>query len=185
MNCRGNRFNLLFYNAAGTYFLAPFLIDYIQNSKTTLNFTVNYIFKALQNDHVLAICRALGIISKIITQPYYERSADENTTALSMGNVYNRLINILALSTENPDLLLTNQTSLFFGPFLPPSPVSQSLFKPCHLDIHTRNILTCLCSSLKSKCESLFKEFLDGGKYYEPSDQLIEITKSCLPNWQN
>jgi hypothetical protein len=48
--------------------------DYIQNSKSNLNFTVNYIFKALQNDHVLAICRALGIISKIITEPYYERS---------------------------------------------------------------------------------------------------------------
>jgi hypothetical protein len=59
----------------------------------------------IQNDHVLAICRALGIISKIITEPY-ERSADENTPALSMGNVYNRLINILALSTENPDLHL-------------------------------------------------------------------------------
>jgi hypothetical protein len=130
----------------------------------------------------LAICRALGIISKIITEPYYERSADEKTTALSMGNVYNRLINILALSTENPDLLLTNQISLFFGPFLPPSPVSQSLFKPCHLDIHTRNILTCLCTSLKSKCESLFKDFLDGGKYYEPSFELIEMTKSCPPN---
>jgi hypothetical protein len=99
-----------------------------------------------------------------------------------MGNVYNRLINILALSTENPDLLLTNQISLFFGPFLPPSPVSQSLFNPCHLDIHTRNILTCLCASLKSKCESLFKDFIDGGKYYEPSCQLIEMTKSCPPN---
>lgn len=52
------------------------------------------------------LCRSLGIISKIITEHYYERSADEKTTALSMGNVYNRLINILALSTENPDLLL-------------------------------------------------------------------------------
>jgi UDP-N-acetylglucosamine transferase subunit ALG13 len=103
-----------------------------------------------------------------------------------MGNVYNRLNNILALSTENPDLPLTNQISLFFGPFLPPSPVSQSLFKPCHLYIHTctRNILTCLCTSLISKCESLFKDFLDGGKYYEPSCELIEMTKfkSCPPN---
>jgi hypothetical protein len=35
-----------------------------------------------KDDHVLAICRALGIISKIITDPYYERSADEKTTAL-------------------------------------------------------------------------------------------------------
>ena len=100
----------------------------------------------------------------------------------SMGNVYNRLINILALSTENPDLLLTNQISLFFGPFLPSSPVSQSLFKACHLDIHTRNILTCLSASLKSKCESLFKDFLNAGKYYEPSCELIEMTKACPPN---
>lgn len=35
----------------------------------------------------MAICRSLGLISKIITEPYLDRASDESTTALSMGSV--------------------------------------------------------------------------------------------------
>ncbi|CAG2215596.1 unnamed protein product [Mytilus edulis] len=94
MNFRGNRFNVLFFNAAGTFYLASHLVQYFENSKSTLNFTHRYILKALKDDRILAICRALGIISKIITEPYLNRASDESSTALSMGNVYNRLIDI-------------------------------------------------------------------------------------------
>ncbi|CAC5364539.1 unnamed protein product [Mytilus coruscus] len=56
---RGNRFNTLFFNAAGTFFfLQSHLMDYFKTSKCTLNFTENYIFNALQDDNILAICRA-------------------------------------------------------------------------------------------------------------------------------
>jgi hypothetical protein len=101
MNYRGSRFNVLFYNAAGTFCWAKHLIDYIQNSKSTMNFTVAYILKALMNNITLALCRALGIICKIITEPYLDRSSDETTTALSIGNVYGRLIHVLEISSEN------------------------------------------------------------------------------------
>lgn len=43
MNCRGSRFNVLFYYASGTFFCVKHLIHYIQNSKSTMNFTVAYI----------------------------------------------------------------------------------------------------------------------------------------------
>lgn len=62
MNFRGNQFNVLFYNAAGTFFLAPFLIEYFETSKSSLNFTQNYILKALKNQQIMAICRSLGLI---------------------------------------------------------------------------------------------------------------------------
>ena len=61
-NFRGNRFNTFFYNAAGTYYLANHIIKYFQESKSTLNFTQNFILAALKNDHVLSLCKALGII---------------------------------------------------------------------------------------------------------------------------
>jgi hypothetical protein len=66
-----------------------------------MNFTVAYILKALMNNITLALCRALGIICKIITEPYLDRSSDETTTALSIGNVYGRLIHVLEISSEN------------------------------------------------------------------------------------
>ena len=64
MNYRGPRFNVLFYNAAGTFCWAKHLIDYIQNSKSTMNFTVTYILKALMNNIILALCRAYVKLSQ-------------------------------------------------------------------------------------------------------------------------
>lgn len=182
MNFRGNRFNVLFYNAAGTFYLAPYLVQYFENSKSTLNFTQNYILKALKNDKILVILRALGILYKIITQPYMNKASDEKCNALSMGSTYNRLIYILKDCTDNPSLLLKNNISVFYGPFEPPDFISQSLFMSSHLDIQTEQILARLARVLKIKCESLFKDFIEGGKYYKPSEFLIKEATSCPSN---
>jgi hypothetical protein len=71
--------------------------------------------------------------------------------------------------------------SLFFGPFKPLFAVVDSLFKPS-LDEDIKIILKSLCTALKAKCEKLFTDFLEGGKYYEPSDDTVMETESCQPN---
>jgi hypothetical protein len=43
MNYRGNRFNTIFHNAAGTFYIAKHLINYLTNLKSTLNYTQNFI----------------------------------------------------------------------------------------------------------------------------------------------
>ncbi|VDI09992.1 Hypothetical predicted protein [Mytilus galloprovincialis] len=91
MKLRGNRFNYLFHNSAGTYFLHKHLITYLKTSKSTLNYIQDYIVQALSNDNILAILRALGLISKIFTEPYWKKAGGEIETALGMGNIYNRL----------------------------------------------------------------------------------------------
>jgi hypothetical protein len=53
----------------------------------TMNFTVAYILKAWMNNIILTLCRVLGIICKIITEPYIDRSSDETTTALSSSSI--------------------------------------------------------------------------------------------------
>ena len=67
MNYRGNRFNTIVHNAAGTFYISKHLINYFTNSKSTLNCTHNFILTALINDYVTSICWALGIISKTVT----------------------------------------------------------------------------------------------------------------------
>ena len=67
MNYRRNRVNTIFHNAAGTFYIDKHLINYSTNSKSTLNYTNNFILTALKNDYVTSICRALGIISKTVT----------------------------------------------------------------------------------------------------------------------
>lgn len=162
--------------------MAQHLIDYFIYSKSTLNFTQNYILKALQCNKLLSSIRALGIISKKITEPYLYISSDETLTAIEMGSIYQRLIDILQLSSQNPSLLLKNEISLTFGPFLPLCAVSESLFKISNIDSLTSEYIGKLCKCLKDKCCVLFKDFLEDGKFFNPSESLINDTKYCPPN---
>jgi hypothetical protein len=50
---RGNRFNTLFHNAAGTYYLRDILIQYFTTSKCPLNYTDKIILSALKDENLL------------------------------------------------------------------------------------------------------------------------------------
>jgi hypothetical protein len=55
--------------------------------KSTLNYTQNFILTTLKNDYVISICRALGIISKTVTEPYWRCAGDSDRNALNKFSV--------------------------------------------------------------------------------------------------
>ena len=64
----GNRFNILFYDAAGVYFLNEHMLNYLTRSHgNTLNRLLQLVLNDLQASHLLV---ALGIIDKLITGPF-------------------------------------------------------------------------------------------------------------------
>ena len=85
MNSRGNSFNTLFHNGRGTFYLASHLIKYLRDSKHTLNYTQNFILTCLLDSKILSICRALGIICEIITEPYWNVASDMDLSPFEMG----------------------------------------------------------------------------------------------------
>ncbi|XP_021353981.1 uncharacterized protein LOC110450679 [Mizuhopecten yessoensis] len=170
-----------FYNAAGTYFLAKPLIDYLQNSKSTVNFTQNLIFEGLKNVFFLDICRCLGLVSKAITEPYWRLAGGAVESALDMGPVYVRLLEVLSSVMENPNLLLTNNIRLFPGPCSPVDDVHTYLLSE-NVSEFCPMILQKLCHVLKLKGDHLVKDFLPGGSLNCPSAILVEKSKSCPPH---
>ena len=100
MNIRGNRFNVCFYNAAGTFFMHKHILQYFYSLKSSYNFIQNFIVLCLQNKTFLTLLRALGIICKIITEPYFVK-ATEVRNILLMGSVFQRLLYVLDLLVEN------------------------------------------------------------------------------------
>lgn len=60
MNVRGNRFNVLFYNAAGIYFLRKHIMFFLSSSKSTLNVFQNFILCALQNNFYFRYFKSSG-----------------------------------------------------------------------------------------------------------------------------
>jgi hypothetical protein len=134
MNYSGNHFNTILHNAARTFYIVKHLINYFTNSKSTLNYTQNFILTALKNDYVISICRALGIISKTVTEPYCRCAGDSDRNALNMGSIYEQLIDLLTNGANSSHLLKTNRLQLVIGPQLEPDKVSQSLFEKSSLD---------------------------------------------------
>ncbi|CAC5402020.1 unnamed protein product [Mytilus coruscus] len=131
------------------------------------------------------ILRALGLISKIFTEPYWKKAGGEIETALGMGNIYNRLVEFLEICIANPELVLTeNGIKLFYGLDFPDDDIYSYLLKPCNLDYFTNDIIVKFCFELKVKCMQLFKDFMPTGKYYAPNDEILNILvcKSCPSN---
>ena len=181
-NFRGNRFNTFFFNAAGTHYLAEHLVNYLRDCKTTTNYTQNFILQALQNDNILATCKALGIICKIITEPYWKIAADDSISPISMGNIYNRLVKVLLLCKDNRQLMLKNDISLVYGPQKPMDEVCINLFTPCNYDHFTELYISKFCTALKTKSAKLFADFLPDGHLFSPSEHLIKTSSTCSAN---
>jgi hypothetical protein len=91
----------------------------------------------MRNDVILASCRVLGIIGKLLNEPYWTFSADDSKCAIDMGNIYNRLVTFLKICIENPKLPLENKFSLSFGPSTVLDDVSKHLFLSSNRDEKT------------------------------------------------
>ncbi|XP_061186880.1 uncharacterized protein LOC133195007 [Saccostrea echinata] len=181
MDTRGNRFNLCFYNAAGAFFIHKLLLQYLLSSKSSFNFVMNAIVSALQSKLFLTILRALGIICKFLTEPYWKKTLEVSSIA-NMSTVYQRFLYVLNVINENPSVLLNREIKLFEGPDFY-DPVCDFLYS-----VSVNDDLTCVfikrCTTvLIAKAKKLFADFLDGGKYFNAcSKNFFKECSSCSTN---
>ena len=85
----GNRFNILFYDAAGIYYLQNHMVKFIESvhGKNANRLLVS-VLNDLKTPSLIAGCRALGLIDKIITGPLWRKLEESTTSVLKMGSTY-------------------------------------------------------------------------------------------------
>lgn len=66
----GNRFNVVFHNGGAVYHHLQHILDFI-DQKHTQNRLLQAVVEDLKNDVFVAGTRAFGIVSKLITGPYF------------------------------------------------------------------------------------------------------------------
>jgi hypothetical protein len=182
VNSRGNRFNVAFYNAAGVISLKEIVTDYLQTTKGTLNVVQSTICTLMANETVMALCRALGILCHHVTGPYWEVAASAKS-AIDMGPHYNTLLTGLQSWSEDASPLLCAETRLFGDRQQQRDDrVSRALFDCTDSDIVVKDILQRMCGALRTKAMKLFSDHIEGGKYYQPSQDLIKSSSSCPSN---
>ena len=104
----GNRFNILFINAAGLYYLFDHLVDFFNNIELE-----NRLLVAVHWDHkVLAYkvgCRALGLIEKLIIGPLWG-TMNKTKCVLGMSKHYKNLLECFEKWEVNCNFFLNNET---------------------------------------------------------------------------
>ena len=96
---RGNRFNVVFKNAACVFFLAENLNTFLESNAT------NKLLKSVKYDlnipQYLAGCKALGLVSYLVTMPLWTTIEDGHIHILYISSRYQEIIDFLITASTN------------------------------------------------------------------------------------
>jgi hypothetical protein len=138
----------------------------------------NRLLKSLSFDfqvqEYLAGCKALGLISELISKPLWYRIEDPSISIMQIGAYYQELV----LYLENIDFI-----KFMEGNYVMPgcdkeqlqhSVVFMSLIKPWEHDCKVQVIIELIIPALLSVIKRILADHLDGGKWDSPTTDLQE-----------
>ena len=178
----GNRFNILFYDAAGVYFLNMHMVQYLTKYHGgALNRLLSAVLHDLQTPHLIAGCQALGIVDKLITGPFWRYLQTSTISVLGMSDTYTMMKAKFEEWGSNSECLVGNQDSLFEEHVRSNDDVSEFLFKPTTTSQYgiVVELLQVLCKAFSLTIQRLLVDHLPGGEFHGVSDSsIISETKS-------
>ena len=159
---RGNRFNIIFFNAAGVYFLAPLMVEFLSVRAT------NRLLQAVQADlavpEFVAGCRALGLIGKYITAPLWRHLVDGNVPFHEVIPTYQGWASSIAAFAEDPTPFLDGTAVPFPGAKINrTSAILDKLLEPADSDDAVAEILKLLCLCFHRYMHKAWACYLEGG----------------------
>ena len=176
----GNRFNVIFYDAAGVYYLRKHMLAYLSGSHGSLNRLLQAVLTDLRTPHLLSGCRALGIIDKVVTGPFWRYLQSSSKSILQMSNVYTMMKDKFEQWSSNALCVMEDQACLFESVNTAEDKVAASLFATSdEEDVKVQELLQFLFKSFAVTIQRLLIDHLPGGKYHNVSDpKIIQETMS-------
>ena len=172
---RGNRFNILFHNAAGLYSVRDHALSFLTTVFDRPNMLLQAVTADLKEPLFLAGVRALGLIDKHLSAPLWKLLENKGVSILDMNSKYAHLYSFLS-SQDNAAGFLTGETVPF-----PSVPIDKDtkwaeLVTSSANDGETELILQSLFAAIASLTYRLVRDHLPGGKLDDPSATLKEQT---------
>ena len=87
LSFRGNRFNILFYDAGALYYVSPFIEKFFTEVWQTPNQLLRAVLADVKVPEYLAGCKALGLVNKIVTGPLWRVMESQDATILNMNDI--------------------------------------------------------------------------------------------------
>ena len=175
---RGNRFNILFYDAGAVFYISDLVIKFFKEVWQTPNQLLRAVLSDIQVPEHLAGCKALGLVNKVVTCPLWRILETSDISILEMNEYFQMLVTHLDLwSLDSTDVLSGN--AIIFPDFSPSEDeIWKSLTASSEYDVIAQELLQTLFSSFSVLLSRLLHDHLPGGELDNPSHQLQEETKS-------
>ena len=177
---RGNRFNILFYDAAGVYFLHEYMLEYLSKVHGPLNCLLQAVLRDLKLPSYMAACKALGIIDKIITGPFWRYLQLSTVSILEMSETYSKMVNQFDSWAEDAQLMMEGKEILFDEP-VETDIVSMKLFSPSPNDNLAQEVLELILKAFSVATKRLLIDHLPGGIHHSITDEQMFIETASVP----
>ena len=179
---RGNRFNILLYDAGVIYLLSSLIKKFLIEVWQTPNKLLRTVLVDVQVPEFIAGCKALGLVNKLITGPLWRVIESKDLSILDMNCRYQLLVDCLEKWSRDASPIVSCEAILFDD--FPPSDdqITRALCTPIsEYDSTVQEILQVLFCAFSALLHRLLKDHLPGGDLDMPSDQLLVETRS-VPN---
>ena len=175
---RGNRFNIVFYDAGALYYISEQVVRFFNEVWHTPNQLLKAVHSDIRVPELLAGCRALGLINKVITGPLWRVLESDNVTILEMNTYFDVLITKLDAWAQDASRLLQGDAELYAD--YPPTKdeICYRLIASTDHDATAQELLEVLCNAFSALLSRLVQDHLPGGAHCNPSAELINETKS-------
>ena len=159
---RGNRFNILFFDAAGVYFLRPLMLEYCSFAEKGK--LPSAVAADLEDERFVAGSRALGIIGKLITASLWRFLVSDKPFA-EVFQVYGGISAKLAVWAEDAADRLDGSGRPFKSATVhSTTDVFNTLFTPAETDQATLELLQLLAATLHGYMSRVWSPYLPGGQ---------------------
>ena len=176
---RGSRFNVVFTNAAWAYFLKDKLIAFLEGH--SLNRLTRAVLQNLKDNFIISGFRALGLICYFFTSPLWCMLEDKSIAVTDMTLKSLEIVTYLADVEKNTADFMAGRLLLFGDATnVRHDAAYASLTAPSDdTDVQTEVILHVLIPAMAKLSQKLFADFLAGGCYSTPSEEMIRKTSGA------
>ena len=178
----GNRFNVLFYDAAGIYYLRELMVRFIKSVHgMQANQLLQSVIIDLKNPNLIAGCRALGLIDKIVTGPLWRKLVSKSVSVLSMGATYCKIKEKFDLWSEDASSLIDGSAICIADIDIHKDFVWEALVQSDSSDAVTIEVLQLLFQAFSVTTQRLLADHLPGGTHHDVTDEGIIAETASVP----
>ena len=175
----GNRFNIIFHNGGGVFYLHEHLRSFFDIMKDE-NKLLKAVYFDLEVSSFLAGCRALGLINKFITGPLWRVLAKEDVSFIDMSIRYQRLLECFEEWAQDSTPVLTGKAVVFEDVEIKKDVCYEKLIKEDpDWDPMTKQVLELIFGSFVVVTKRMLTDHLEGGKYDKPDAEMEHECKNA------